>query len=198
VWVFVVRGSDVYITPSLLGGQAKVSLHASGQFQYSYSDSWVTALPGRRNADRHIKKWSLPRQLGREAANVFHVRIPESDLQALNLEEDLSSVRWLPTPAVGETVSLECYITSASDGDPTFTAYTPHPCVVSLPLADGRWFVVLNCIMPLNGLDLGHERKRLRRALRAAGVEALSKHRYIGFLEHPGSLRGLVELSFCH
>jgi hypothetical protein len=193
-WKFIVRGSDVYILTRMFGSEAKVSLHASGQCQWSRSDKWVTQAPGRRNADRHIVKWSMPRQIAREAVIIFQIRIPETELRILATEEDLLSVQWLSPPPPGTTTSLECYITPVSKADPTLANTTPHPCILSLPMADGRWFVVLHYVAPMNGRELAGEREKMVRQMRAAGVRPGPQHRGGAFTIGPMLTHGFIEL----
>jgi hypothetical protein len=190
----VVRGSDVYISTRSFQGRAKVSVHASGQCQWSLSDKWVTEAPDRRNADRHIQKWSMPRQIAQTATNIFHARVPETELRVIQAEEDLSTVQWLPPPTLGSTTSLECYITPISDADPSLLNVTPHPCILALPLSDGRWFIILHYAAALDGKQLGGKRQEMLRELRAAGIEPRPDHRGVAFVRAAGPTRGMIEL----
>jgi hypothetical protein len=64
VWKFSVNKSDVYIFSRMFGADSKVSLHALGDCQWSNTSKWVTKVSGRRNADRHIQRWNVPRPNG--------------------------------------------------------------------------------------------------------------------------------------
>jgi len=194
VWKFIVRDSDVYIVTRMFGSEAKVSLHASGQCQWSRSDKWVKQALGRRNADRHIVKWSMPRQVARAAFIIFQVRIPETELRVFTAEEELSTVQWLPAPPLGATASLECYITPISEADPTLTNFIPHPCIVAQPLADGRWFVVLHYVAPLNGRELDGKRKKMLHQARTAGMRPGPQDRGGAFTVGTEPTRGIIEL----
>jgi hypothetical protein len=194
VWKFSVHKNDIYIMSRMFGSDAKVSLHATGACQWSATGDWVVKVPGRRNKDRHFMKWDMPRPDGTAATHVFQVRIPETELRVIDIAEDLNAVQWLPAPPRGYTVSLECYITPISQSDPVFTSTLPHPHLFSLPLADGRWFVVLNHVPPLDGKDLESLRSQMNAQARAAGIEPKPEHRGSAFTISDGTARGFIEL----
>lgn len=178
----------------MFGSDAKVSLHSTGDCQWSATNSWVKKVPARKNAERHITKWVMPRPNGSAALHVFQVRIPETELRVINIAEDLNAVEWLPVPPKGHTVSLECYITPVSQSNPALTSNLPHPHLFSLPLAGGRWFTVLYHVPPLNGKDLEPLRNHMNMQIRAAGIEPKPEHRGSAFTVSDGTARGLIEL----
>jgi hypothetical protein len=71
VWTFSVHKSEIYILSRMFGSDSKVSLHSTGDCQWSATDTWVKKAPGRRNADRHIMKWVMPRPNGTAALHAF-------------------------------------------------------------------------------------------------------------------------------
>jgi hypothetical protein len=105
VWKFWVRKSDIYILSRMFGSDTKVSLHSTGDCQWSATGAWVKKVPGRRNADRHLVKWVMPRPNGAAALHVFQVRIPETELRfsgtisavfpAEHAERAMRLCRWL-------------------------------------------------------------------------------------------------------
>ena len=188
------RGSDIYILTRMFGSDTKVSLHASGDCQWSGTDTWVEKH-SRRNADRHMERWHILRPTGSAALHVFQIRIPETELRVTDIAEDLKAVRWLPAPPRGHTVSLECHITPVSQIDPALTSNLPHPHLFSLPLADGRWFTVFHHVPPLDGKDLEPLRSEINARTRvAAGIEPNPKHRAVAFTVSDSDVRGLIEL----
>lgn len=194
VWKFFVRKSDVYIQTRMFGSDSKVSLHSTGDCQWSATDDWVKKVPGRRNADRHFTKWYIPRPCGSSALHIFQVRVPETELRVSGLPEDLSAVEWLPVPPAGHTVLLECYLTPLSEADPALTSQLPYPHLFSLPLADGRWFTVLQHIVPLNNMDLETLRMEINQQSRATGIEPRPEYRVAAFSVNGSGTRGLIEL----
>ena len=193
VWKFSVRKSDIYIFSRMFGSDTKVSLHSTGDCQWSATDTWVMKVPGRRNAERHIVKWFMRRPTGASALHVFRVVIPETELRVIDITEDLSAVVWLPAPPRGRMVSIECYITPMSQSDPALLSKLPHPHLFSLPLADGRWFIVLHQVLP-DGKDLESLRNQINARAREAGIEPKPEHRASAFTISDASERGLIEL----
>jgi len=177
VWKFTAHKNDVYILSRMFGSDCKVSLHASGQCQWSGTGQWVKKNQSRRNADRHFMKWSAPRPYGTEATLVFRIRIPESELRQVNIKEDLSSVLWLPAPEKGQTASFACYITPPSTNDPTTSAQLPGTVVLSQQLEDKHWFTVIHHVEALDGTDLDPLRRKMNALARSAGIASNPKHR---------------------
>ncbi|MGO9444621.1 MAG: hypothetical protein ACLPXB_07570 [Thiobacillaceae bacterium] len=136
----------------------------------------------------------MPRPTGNAAVHVFQIRIPETELRVSALVEDLSSVEWLPAPPQGKTVSLECYISPSCDYDPAIAANLPHPYLLSFQLDDGRWFVVLKHIAPLDGRELDGFRAHICEQARAAGIEPRPEYRACAFTVSDATARGLIEL----
>lgn len=195
VWKFTAHKNDVYILSRMFGSDTKVSLHSSGSCQWSGTDRWVLKAAGRKNAERHITKWEMPRPSGTAALHVFQIRIPETELRPSELGEDLTNVKWLPVPPLGHTVSLECYFTPVSEADPAHATNLPYPRLFSLRMPEGRWFIVLYDVVPLNGNDLNQLRSEMNaRAKAATGADPNPAHRAAVFTVGEGTARGLIEL----
>jgi hypothetical protein len=195
VWKFAVHRADIYILSRFFGSDSKVSLHASGYCQWSNTDAWVRKDAERKNQDRHITKWFVPRPDRSPALHAFQIRIPESELRHIETEEDLKSVRWLPAPPRGRTLSLECYISSPTPDDPAIFSALPHPLLFSMQLADLRWLVVLHQIADLDGKDLEQLSNKIWEEARAAGIEPKPEYRAAAFTESGDTLRGMIELA---
>lgn len=194
VWKFTSHRSEVYILSRMFGSDCKVSLHSSGQCQWSGTGEWVKKDSNRRNADRHFMKWSAPRPHGTAATLVFRIRIPESELRQVDIAEDLDEVLWLPVPAVGMTSSFACYITPPSLDDPTASAQLPGTLLLSQQLEDRHWFVVVHHVEPLNGMDLHPLRDAMNARARAAGITANPKHRGCAISVTEDGARCFVEM----
>src|SRR5687768_13079936 len=141
VWKIWTRKSDVYILTRMFGADAKVSLHASGECQWSATETWMKRNPGHRNAQRHISRWTLPPLKASEANHVFRIQIPESELRCIENDEKLNEVVWLSPPPLGKSTLVECYLTPVCTGDPTTESKVPHSLLRSFPLSAGRWLV---------------------------------------------------------
>ncbi len=194
IWKFFVTKNDIYIASRMFGADSKVSLHESGQCQWSATGIWVQKVQGRRNADRHFQKWAMPRPSGSSALHAFQVRIPETELRIIDIAEDLDAVKWLETPPTAHTVSLECYITPPSEASPELSSALPLPHIASLPLTDGRWFTILHHTASLDGRDLEPIRLEMNARARAAGIEPNPRHRGSAFTNSESGPPGLIEL----
>jgi len=177
VWKFAAHRSEIYILSRMFGSDCKVSLHSSGQCQWSGTGAWVKKDPSRRNADRHFMKWSAARPHGASAALVLRIRIPESELREVEVEEDVTDVLWLPAPGAGQTSSFACYVTPPSTDDPTASAQLPGTRLLSRQLEDRHRFVAIHHDEPLNGADLQPLRNAMNARARADGIVADPKHR---------------------
>lgn len=194
VWKFSAHKSEIYILSRMFGADSKVSLHSSGDCQWSCTDAWVKKVDGRKNADRHIAKWFVSRPTGNAATHVFQIRIPETELRVVDVVEDLGDVEWLPVPPKAHTVSLECYITPVSTSIPAFSSNLPLPHLFSLPLADGRWFTVLHHVPRLDGKELEPLRNQMNNQAREAGIQPRPEHRGSALTQSDGTARGFIEL----
>lgn len=194
VWKFWVRNEDVYIQTRMFGRDAKVSLHASGDCQWSATSDWVKRVPGRKNADRHFQKWKFERPDGTEALQVFQIRIPETELRQVSTTESLEPVQWIPTPPVGHTVSLDCYITPKLDYFPemNFASHLQH--LFSIRLSDTRLFTVLLSTPALDGRDLEPLRTQMNEQARRAGLAVKPQYRGSAFTVGDTGVRGLIEM----
>lgn len=192
VWKFWVQNNEIYILSRMFGRDSKVSLHKSGTCQWSLTDHWVQAEHDRKNADRHMARWHIERPTGTEAQHIFRVHIPVSELRPVQVEEKLAKVRFIPVPEGGASVTLECYITPASDSDPALQSNLNLPIEASFPLAEGRWFVIMSNVSPTAGCDITQLRKAALGEMREYIPQ--KEHRIAAFTEQAGSTKGLIEL----
>lgn len=201
VWNFATNRADVFISAAMFNGDIKVTLHASGECHFSRPNEWVVAAPGRTNQERHIVKWTIDRTYGTTAEQVFTVRIPRSEIRpGLPLDPDLkSSALWLSAPGRGYATDLVCYLTPPSDrSDPAILAKLPGRLVVSMRLADTRWFTVVTCAIPAPSSEVESIRRSMIVSARQSTPDyrPTASQRGAGLMEVKGKkdLRGLVEL----
>lgn len=190
VWKFTVTRNEIYIFTRMFGSDAKVSLHSSGECQWSCTSSWVMAETGRRNADRHIVKWDVELPEGDKALHIFRVSIPESELRPIE-GEDIAGVEWLDSPGAGNVVTLDCYLTRAVDVDPGLGI--PHPCLISWQLQNKRWFVVMIRTGPVER-DYSPERMEMVRQAQEAGIRLDPRNRIAAFGGQGTEPRFLIEI----
>lgn len=186
---------DVYITTRMFGGDAKVSLHTPsdrpiGNCRWAATEEWVKKEPHRLHSARRFVVWKTDRPIGTEAQHAFRVLIPESELRSLSTTEKLKDVQWFPEPPSGAAYAFDCYITPPVSVEPKAEA-PPYLHIVSLPLEDQRWCVLLLSQVMVSASDLEGARAKMIAEMRSAGIEPEPEHRAAAFV---GS-NGLIELA---
>jgi len=195
VWKFFVHKNDAYIMTRMFGRDAKVSIHETRASQWSATSDWVLDKPSRKNTDRHIAKWISPVPVLNTAAHVFRVLIPESELRTVAETENRKPICWVPPPPAGATFAFECFITPPTTVAP-IPNQAPYLHIKSLPLIDGRWFVVLLTQVTIAAEGLEQARREVLDTALAAGLEPGTKHRAALFFQGNGTTPGLVEIAF--
>lgn len=113
-WKIWVNRSDVYLSSRMLASDIKVSLHESGECQYSHT-SESFAHTGKRNQDRHIKKWkrrSIYPKSG--VVNLFRIIIPSTELSLTSAEQkEAKDIVWYMAPPIGYGAYIELWLTPA-------------------------------------------------------------------------------------
>jgi hypothetical protein len=177
VWKCWVQGDETYITGHLFGTEAKISLHSSGECQWSCTDLWVQRDPTRRNADRHIAKWSIVFPSGDNATLAFRLAIPTSELRSLPQPPGAKKAYWIGGAPTGSTVEFCFYFTRQStvalrtDSNPALR----H--LASLQLRNRRWLAAFVWVRSLSAVDIAAARDAAVAQARAAGLEVLPEHR---------------------
>ena len=115
VWKCWVHGDEAYITGRLFGAEAKISLHSSGECQWSCTDKWVRRDTNRRNVDRHIAKWHLSFPKENKAVLAFRVAIPVSELRREPVLPNQKKAFWVGNAPDGSTVEFCFYFTPQLD-----------------------------------------------------------------------------------
>jgi hypothetical protein len=193
-WKFFVNKNDVYIVSGMFENNCKISLHESGDCQFSGTATWVLAEPGRRNADRHFKKWHLPRPSGNAATHVLRMLMPGDDLVAFTADEDPTSIHWLPAPSPGYAVLIDCHLTRPSELDPTTGLSLPFSRLFALQLSDLRWFVVLHGQIPNDKAFLQKMRLQILAGAEAGGVVLAPTYRTCATGQLDEGARTFIEL----
>lgn len=171
------QGSEVYIAGRLFGAEAKISLHSSGDCQWSCTDMWVRRDPNRRNADRHIAKWQLTYPHDNNAILAFRVAVPVSELRPQPIPLGQKKAFWIGNAPEGSTVEFCFYITRQLDEAPPAGGNSALRHLASLPLRNGRWLVVFVWPRSLSAVDVAAARDAAAAQAREAGVQVRQEHR---------------------
>lgn len=195
IWKAQAQGEEAYIFNRMFGADAKVSLHSSGECQWSATDNWVVRTKALRNADRHFAKWKVIPPTGDVASMAFRVDIPVSEIRHYEAPRDKKKVFWISGAPVGSTVRVIFYLTRISDAEPTLGAMLPHRHLFSLRFRSGRWLVALFDLISLSETNLHEVRQAIRRQHRDAGLMPTPELRACAFMEaQEGEPQGLLEL----
>lgn len=198
VWKIWVNKSDIYILSRMMGSDAKISLHASGHCQFSKTLKWCVnhGEDVVQKKDRHFRRWKLPEIPNGQTAHVFRIIIPRSELREIIVKENLNKVHWLPIPVHNHATQLECYFTQPLKQEPN-TLNSPYQHLVSMPLVDGRWFVVFIQEVEITKdklLILENARNRILSIVNKKNISIQPNQRASGFLDI-GDCKGLIELT---
>ncbi len=111
-WKIWVNRSDVYLSSRMLASDIKVSLHESGECQYSRT-SESFAYTGKPNRDRHIQKWKRRRIYPESGVvHLFRIIIPSTELRSTSAEKkEAKDVVWYMAPPIGYGAYIEVWLT---------------------------------------------------------------------------------------
>jgi hypothetical protein len=142
VWKVITRRRDVYIVSRMMGWVAKVSLHESGQGQFSFTARWVEA---RQMAlgQRHLDRWLVRKPTSAEAAHVFRLVFPFSELKTVGPPKNASSIIWLRPPESGRSAIVEFYLVSITPSS-VAESELPYPLIASLPFGGDSSLTLLH------------------------------------------------------
>lgn len=104
VWV-TARG-DVYASARRLGATIKVSLHASGRWQWSFTEEFYDdkARGWIRRPSRHVFTWQRPAEIAPGVTLALRLVVPDSELTAFSFREE--GILWLPRPGDSRVVEI--------------------------------------------------------------------------------------------
>ena len=195
IWKAWVQGDESYITSRMFGGDLKVSIHSSGECQWSCTDTWVKKQDRQRNSLRHIVKWKISPPTTNQALMVFRVEIPVSEVRPTPPPTDKKKVFWINNVPEGATARVIFYLTTPSASDPAVGNKLPHRHIFSLRLRNERWLIALLDLISLSAVDLAAARAALQEQLKGSGHTPSSDHRSSLFMQPSESApHGLLEL----
>lgn len=192
VWKCWVHGSEVYIAGRLFGKESKISMHSSGECQWSCTDSWVLRDSCRRNADRHIAQWQLAYPKDNNAILAFRVAIPVSELRPEPVPLSQKKALWVGSAPIGSTVEFCFYLTAPLDNPPATDSNHKLRHIASLHLRDGRWLVAFVWLRSLSATDIAAARDAAVAQAREAGVQIGAGHRLALFALPTGETSAAV------
>ena len=196
IWKVWVHRDDAYISSRMFGSDIKVSLHSTGQCQWSCTDTWVKRQENARNSDRHIVRWVVAQPAGDKALLIFRVEIPVSELRESEPLTDKKKIFWVSGAPPETTVRFLIYLTRPSELDPAPAESDAMRHLFSLRLRNKRWLIVFVEVVLLSASDIAVARHTVRVQAVAAGFMPRPEHRAGLFIQPPpdGGAHGLLEL----
>lgn len=194
VWKVWANKQDVYLQSRMMGSEAKISIHALGQAQFSLTDVWVKRT-GAKNSERHIYKWQIPQLSNNEKALIFRIIFPESELQQVGKPRKDLQIHWENPPQKEFSKVIECYI-SKSHGNILKAMISTCEHLETFQLDKARYFVMLIREKPIKAetekilLDC---KKSNITYVGSTSVELLPKNRAVIFIKKP--VPEIVELN---
>lgn len=158
IWKVWIQGDEAYLATRMFGNYQKVSFHSTGQCQWSCTSEWVLQEEGRRNSDRHIVQWKLPKPKSGQATLIFKVDIPMSEVRPLPPPTDKKKVFWVAGAPSEATVRFVLFVSPTSEHDPAPSDTDTRRHLFSLRFRSGRWMVVLVEITSLSPADISAAR----------------------------------------
>lgn len=170
VWTVVVKSNDIYLSTELFGSHFKLSLHESGDSQWSYTSDYVEKHVGMKNQNRHLIKWIQKPPQGGLAINIFRIQIPYSELRNDSNHSPNTSINWVSGITVG-TYQFDLCITPPSKADPCQgRGDLPHQVICSLQLANKRWLVIFVHAIGLSPVDVQSAKKSVILEMENKGI----------------------------
>jgi hypothetical protein len=109
VWSIVSgkRTADLYVSPRMMGGAVKVSMHQSGSWQVGLTrESPVAPSPG---LSRHWDIWTGGTKLSEGLVRAWYLLVPDDELRAIERDP---KARELPEVGANHALSLEILLMS--------------------------------------------------------------------------------------
>lgn len=170
IWTVSVNKSDIYLFSRLFGSDFKLSLHESGDAQWSFTSQFVARQIEMPNKDRHFIKWTYSRPLDNMAINIFRIQIPHTELRDIPPSTD-KKVKWVSGITLG-TYQFDLCLTKPFDTNPcTGRTDLPHRVLDCLQLADKRWLVIFAHAVGLTPSDLEKAKLTVISEMKAKNVD---------------------------
>jgi len=114
IWRLWTLRNDVYLSVRSLGGIFKASLHESGQWQCSFSSTYI-ANTGTPNKVRHIDQWQRPEEIYPGLTLAFRVIILTSELRNYAMTVgSTKKIYWIPCDSNNPITEIDIIFTKQS------------------------------------------------------------------------------------
>ena len=145
-WSLTIKKNDIYISHSG-SRQDKISLHESGQYQWSVRSEQLASVPFAKN-DRHLARWDNPSAPPGSLTSQFFVLIAASELE-LNRARPAKQATFLHAPSMGWAMRVDfVFFTPETGKQVARTEWSPRP-LFEARLASGRILIITHSLVPI-------------------------------------------------
>jgi hypothetical protein len=196
--------SDVYLQSRMMGADTKVSLHQSGQWQWSLTQEYLAKKnsKGEILPSRHLVKWRRPAPLAPGLTYAFTIIIPSSELRVVQTnEKDLSTINWIQSPSSDSAIEFDLILADETaqriyESKPAIDLVT---LISSKRLANGETlslFYRTARVIPENLELLRESKERVKSQTNSKVNFDNPQLRGVLFLERVDGVRGLIEIAY--
>lgn len=185
------RTADIYISPRMLGGEVKVSLHETGSWQAGLTAESPNHL--RSGGSRHWDIWKRGGELAPGTVRAWYLLIPDQELRAGTYD---NKAHRIPPVGVDHAASIE-FLMMPNEG-PTVEIDDAH--VIGRWRLEGRdesCLIVARRILWTTELQGWADAARFQAAAHAksAGIPKSAEHRYFFHCRDVQGVRFGIELA---
>lgn len=192
VWSVYINKSDIYVSSSI-SKKDKVSLHESGNYQWSMRSEAVADAPFVPNTGRHFARWKSPQvPAGEHFTHEFFVLIAESELRPEH-KESAKEVARLPIPPRGFGALIGFYVFSNPTGG-NLDRVEPQPLFVHR-LQNGRILMLVHNTIEIDPITTQRMQVISGETFQEARRQGHQSTRAVARITNHAGVSGLVELA---
>lgn len=189
IWSIDINKNDIYISTNHFSKDTKVSLHESGDGQWSYLSS-VWKNYNKPNKERHITKWDSEKTSGLNATNIFRIKIPHTELRSYS-DVPKKGVKWV-SGLISGTYQFDLCVAPASDMNPCEGRDDlPHLVLDTIQLENKKWLVIF--YQASKGLIMVETKKSILSEMKEKGVDMNGNRDMALFGNGPDGVPTIIE-----
>lgn len=132
--------ADIYISGRAMGGDMKVSLHASGVRQVGLTEEHIRDNPLPPDRSRHFDRWEHPVRINEEIDLEYVLRFPTRHLREMPDAARPRKVHWIPAAPEDSCLDIGIFVSRPTDQiNINFNGNYP---VAFEKLTDGRFLIL--------------------------------------------------------
>lgn len=199
VWRVWNNDNDVYFTVRALGGIKKVSLHESGQYQFSFTSEYHQSQKTNEHwqlESRHTQRWQRPLEISPSLTLVFRIIIPASELRSWPTEIPKNKpITWIESPPQDTAIEFDIFLSNPDLVVSTWPGANAMKTklLVRNPLPNGEIFwIVYRMETETQAIEARIENARSRLSIKSDELDSQGLRMILFTTEADGS-RSLIE-----